>query len=52
LIYAEDIHDAGNQLDGGADDIQEADFISRVAEATQQPRYVTLREWCAFKLQI
>jgi len=52
LISADDIHGAENQLDGGDDDIQEADFISRVAEATQQPRYVTLREWCAFKLQI
>ena len=52
MISIDDIHAADNQLDGGDDDIQEADFISRVAEATHQPRYVKLREWCAFKLQI
>jgi len=51
LAFADDIHAAENQIDGGDDDIHE-DFINRVDEATHQPRYVTIREWCAFKLQI
>ncbi|XP_039834451.1 ATP-dependent DNA helicase PIF1-like [Panicum virgatum] len=39
----DDTHDAENQLDGGNDDIQEADFISRVAEATQQHTEVAVQ---------
>ena len=46
ITCADDIHAAEDQLDGDDDDMQEEDFISRVAE------YVTIREWCAFKLQI
>ena len=52
ITCADDIHAAEDQLDGDDDDMQEEDFISRVAKASQQPRYVTIREWCAFKLQI
>ena len=52
ITCADDIHAAEDQLDGDDDDMQEEDFISRVAEASQQSRYVTIREWCAFKLQI
>ena len=49
---ADDVPTSDNQLDGDDDNIQEEDFISRIGEAIQQPRYVTIREWCAFKLQI
>ena len=43
ITCADDIHAAEDQLDGDDDDMQE-DFISRVAEASQQPIYVTIRE--------
>jgi len=52
ITCADDVHVAVDQLDGDDDDMQEEDFISWVAKAYQQPRYVTIREWCAFKLQI
>ena len=44
ITCADDVHVAVDQLDGDDDDMQEEDFISRVAEASQQPIYVTIRE--------
>ena len=48
ITCADDIHAAEDQLDGDDDDMREEDFISWVAEASQQPIYVTTSN-CRFK---
>jgi hypothetical protein len=41
-----------NQADEGENDVQEGDWLSRVADAAQSSRYVTGREYYCFKLQV
>jgi hypothetical protein len=41
-----------NQADEGENDVQEGEWLSRVADAAQSSRYVTAREYYCFKLQV